>query len=274
MEDLSKHQLILIVLLITFVTSIATSIISFTLLQEAPVEVTQNINRVVERTIEKVVPEETNGNIEKVIETVVINEEDRILEAIEKNKKSIVRLKAIAIDGSEIFAGFGLVISDDGVIIADARSLNISKNFNIVFYDDKIYSSGKIISDKENGLIFIKAAVPKVESGKYVFSRAVFGNSDVLKIGQSLIAITGRDSNAASIGRVFQLKYDDDKTTVTSIYSDIKISRSYPGSPAINLSGEIIGLESPVAASDTEYSYMPINFIKTKINENLTKLAE
>ena len=114
MEDLTKHQLILLVLLITFVTSIATGIITFTLLQQAPVEVTQQINRVVERTIERVVP--ADGQPAKTTTTVVVSEEDRILEAITKNEKSIVRLKTVGADGSEIFAGIGLVISADGVI--------------------------------------------------------------------------------------------------------------------------------------------------------------
>ena len=92
MEDLTKHQLILIVLLITFVTSIATGIITFTLLnKEAPVEVTQQINRVVEKTIERVVTEP--GKPDKVVTTVVVNEEDRVLESISKNEKSIVRLE-------------------------------------------------------------------------------------------------------------------------------------------------------------------------------------
>ena len=89
MEDLNKHQLILIVLLITFVTSIATGIITFTLLSEAPVEVTQTINRVVEKTIERVVPAE--GQPEKVITTVVVNEEDRVLDTIAKNEKYAFR---------------------------------------------------------------------------------------------------------------------------------------------------------------------------------------
>ena len=43
-DDLNKNQIILLTLLISFVTSIATGIITTSLLQEAPVEVTRNIN--------------------------------------------------------------------------------------------------------------------------------------------------------------------------------------------------------------------------------------
>src|SRR3989344_2283521 len=139
MEDLSKHQLILLVLLITFVTSIATGIITFSLLQEAPVEVTQTINRVVEKTIERVVPEEGSKTTEKVITTVVVNEDDRILEAIGKNEKSIVRLKTIGADSSEIFAGIGIVIDGNGTIVSDARNYNKALSYSIVFSDGQKY---------------------------------------------------------------------------------------------------------------------------------------
>jgi len=272
MEDLTKHQLILIVLLITFVTSIATGIITFTLLSEAPVEVTQTINRVVEKTIERVVPAE--GQPEKVITTVVVNEEDRVLEAIAKNEKSIVRLKTTGADGSEVVSGLGLVLSADGTIVFDLRSYNGASPYSILFYDGKTYPSGKVFVDNEKGLVFIKTTVPQNENPKYTFYPAVFGNSDGLKIGQSLVAISGRDSNAASIGRIFQLTFGDDKKTVTNILSDIKISKSHFGSPTLNLSGEVIGLEAPLNELDTEYSYVPINIIKsatTKASEELAK---
>lgn len=272
MEDLSKHQLILLVLLVSFVTSIATGIITFTLLQEAPVEVTQTINRVVEKTIEKVVPAEGQPN--KTITTVVVNEDDRILEAISKNEKSIVRLRTTGSDGSEIFAGLGLVVSSDGVILADARSHNSSSAFSISFSDGKVYSSAKIFTDTANGLIFIKTDLPQNDKGKYIFYPAVFGNSDGLKVGQSMIAVSGRDSNAASIGRVFQLKYTADKKTVESIFSDIKVSKAHLGSPAINLTGEIVGLEMPLVESDTEYSYLPSNIIKSATAKALEELSK
>ena len=73
MEDLTKTQIVLLCLLVSFVTSIGTGIISFSLLSEAPQTVTQTINKVVERTIETVVPTVVPGEktIEKEVTTMV-----------------------------------------------------------------------------------------------------------------------------------------------------------------------------------------------------------
>ena len=92
MEDLNKNQLILLTLLVSFVTSIATGIITVSLLQEAPPVVTQTINRVIERTIEQVVPESEGGGTVTREVTVVVTEEDQVIDAISKNAKSVVRV--------------------------------------------------------------------------------------------------------------------------------------------------------------------------------------
>ena len=63
MEDLSKTQIILLGLLVSFVSSVAISIMTYSLLSEAPATITQTINRVVERTIETVVPTENKPMI-------------------------------------------------------------------------------------------------------------------------------------------------------------------------------------------------------------------
>ena len=263
MEDLTKQQLILLVLLVTFVTSIGTGIITFTLLPEAPVEVTQTINRVVEKTIERVVTEP--GEPEKIVTTVVVNEEDRVIDAISKNEKSIVRLRTIGADGSPVVSGLGLIVSSDGLVVADSRSYNSNLSYSIQLFDGSSLPVGKIYLDNQSGLVFMKISVPQTINPKPVFTGAVLGNSDILKIGQTIVSISGRESNSVTIGRIRQLSVADDKKSVTNINSDIVIGRSTPGSTILNLSGEVVGYEAPIQEGETRYSYLPVNIIKSAL---------
>ena len=89
-----------------------------------------------------------------------------------------------------------------------------------------------------------------------------------------MVSISGRDSNAASIGRIFQLSFAEDKKTITNILSDIKITKSHPGSPVLNLSSEVVGLEAPLGELETEYSYIPINVVKGATTKALEELAK
>ena len=88
MEDLNKNQIVLLTLLVSFVTSIATGIITTSLLQQAPVEVVRNINSIVEKTIEKVTPATvttTSPAGTKEVTTIIVKEEDVIIDSINKN---------------------------------------------------------------------------------------------------------------------------------------------------------------------------------------------
>lgn len=265
MEDLSKHQLILLTLLISFITSIATGIITFTLLQEAPVEVTNTINRVVEKTIEQVTPVDDGKTIVKEVQ--VVKEEDLVLESIEKSAKSIVRVKTLAFDGSEVIVGLGLVVAD-GVVVMDERSASSNSNYTILFSDNKAYGISKSYS--QNSLTFLKVGKPVGE--KYTFYPVIFGNTDSLKLGQTIIAVGGKQSNSVSIGRVAQLERGAENI-VSRISTDIPASRSQMGSPLLNLSGEIVGLEAAPLEGESTLSFLSINVVKGALETALNELS-
>ena len=119
-DDLNKTQLILLTLLISFVTSIATGIITTTLLSEAPVSVTQTINRVVERTIETVAPENLTAKY------VLSADDKKLLEAVSRAISVSVEIKETGAATSTPGI-LGIIVSEDGLIVASVKGI-ISSN--------------------------------------------------------------------------------------------------------------------------------------------------
>ncbi|MBM2817420.1 MAG: hypothetical protein HW401_10 [Parcubacteria group bacterium] len=202
MENLTKHQLILVALLISFVTSIATGIVTVSLMDQAPKGITQTINRVVERTVERVVTEPKKGG-DVIKETIVVKEEDKIIEAIEKNAKSMVRIyKADLSLGEEnsmkSFVGIGIIISKKGDIATDGAIINSSGSYSVVLNDAKEYDVELEILQENKTIGFLKI-IPKANE-ELSLTPAVLANSDTLKLGQTVISLGGKLRNSVSIG--------------------------------------------------------------------------
>jgi hypothetical protein len=131
-EDLSKTQLILLTLLITFITSIGTGIITTSLLAEAPVSVTQTINRVVERTIETVTQAPAGKG-----ET--ISEKDKaLLAAVELATQAVVRIEEVGPTGQYTFRSLGVFIAKDGLIIGRMGGVNATSTYVAILSDKSV----------------------------------------------------------------------------------------------------------------------------------------
>lgn len=201
MENLTKHQLILLALLISFVTSIATGIVTVSLMDQAPKGVTQTINRIVERTVERVVTEPKKAG-ETVKETIIVKEEDRIVEAIEKNAKSAVRIyKMNPSLGTEVssktFIGLGIIISKEGDVAIDGSVVSSLDSYVVVLNNEKEYDA-KFLSKENKALAFLKIT-PK-EKETISLTPAILADSNALKLGQTVISMGGKLRNTVSVG--------------------------------------------------------------------------
>jgi len=305
MEHLNKHQLILVALLVSFVTSIATGIVTVSLVNQAPPAVTQTINRVVEKTIERVVPE-TQGAAVVTKETIVVRQEDFTIKAVEKNSKGIVRITgqvspvgdsslvlnsaigAETLVPDRAFIGLGVIINKDGVIIVNKQVLGEVSNLIGTFADGTV-APLKLLGIDEDGLVTVLQINPGPDQKDLPsFTPVVLGDSDKLMLGQSVIAVGGKKRNSIALGIVSSLIIKDEevlasagslfgKDTVVKriqkIETDIDGRGPSSGGILLNLSGEVVGINlSNGAGSEDGNSYTGINLAKIKSSSVLEGL--
>jgi len=248
MEDLNKYQIVLLCLLLSFVTSIGTGVITFSLLNEAPSTVTQTINRIVEKTIERVVPVETQANVTQSVikETVVVQEEDLIVGAIEKNKNSIVRIKGtLSPETESVFYGLGFIGNKEGLIVAPADIIKEGVVYVAQFANgvDLTLSTPEISLDKQFAF-FSPLDKKNIKS----FIPFTLFDSSSLKLGQSSIIVGGELSNTVVFGRLSRVELTSQATSteeVSPLYvleTDVVSRELVLGEMLLNLSGDLIGV--------------------------------
>lgn len=259
MEDLNKTQTILLALLVSFVSSVAVSIMTYSILSEDPLTVTQTINRVVEKTIETVVPTQVDNVITKEV-TVIVKEEDLIIDSIIKNKENLVRIFDKAGEG-KTFLNIGFILNNEGLIVTPKVDFLVESSFIGILNDDtevpiKLSTSGVFFS-------FFNI----LDLGDRKLSGVLFGDSDSLQLGQTITSIRGEEEDVVAVGRITSFSAVPENETgeenkVPSKYSLIEtdIVDGNTGSPAINLKGEMVGIKIPA-----ETGFLPINILKQEM---------
>ncbi|MBU6370882.1 MAG: serine protease [Patescibacteria group bacterium] len=279
MENLTKHQIVLLTLLVSFITSIATGIVTVALMNQAPVGISQTINRVVERTIETVVSTSTSPSSQQTVkETVVVSEDDQVVSAVSKNTGSVVRIYARGVDpntgqATADFAGLGAVISADGTIAADAGA---------------IPAGGKYFVKDEHGDAFdatiVSTAAPvallRIASSTANLPAASVASADV-QLGQAVVYIGGESKDNVATGIVSSLNMKDVAQTSTStpaakilssIETNVPASDLVAGGLLFNLSGDLVGIKAAYAAGDNLFA--PANAIYSVLSSAATSTQQ
>ena len=245
MEHLTKAQIVLLTLFVSFVASMATGIVVVTLMDQAPGAVNQTITNVVERTIEKITPGPT---VEKT-KTVVVKDEDLIVSAIDRNIKSTVALRATIGEGGVLPAGVGVIVSADGLVVTDRWNLGLGNLFTTI---NGVQYTLTVLSNNKSNTLGLGRLVPVTGTSTPQFTPVTLGDPYALKLGQTAIVIGGRDAKSITTGFVSILDdhmvTDKDTKVETRVLDSVGISTRFSGTsngaPIINISGEVVGFLS------------------------------
>jgi len=234
MEDLTKSQLILLALLVSFVTSIATGIVTVSLVNQAPPQITQTVGRVIEKTIERVSP--SDSDIASVVETIIVSDEEMTVKAVEKVMPTVVSViatkdvpvleqyfvnpfeddpflkdfslkipqyKQKGTEVKKVSSGTGFIISALGMIATSNHVVtDETANYSVILNDGQKFEVEVIARDSVQDIAILK--IKQKEGGEQkTFRYASLGDSDNIKIGQKVIAIgnaLGELQNSVSVG--------------------------------------------------------------------------
>jgi hypothetical protein len=153
LEDLNRNQVVLLVILISFVSSVATGIITTALLAQAPVNVTNTINRVVEHTIEKVTP--TTGK------EISLNKEDKaLLAAVSKAADVVVRIHEVTPLGMATSSVQGVIVTKEGLVISKMGNIAEGKSYVGVLSDNTKLSLALATTSPSDNLAIFRIVTP------------------------------------------------------------------------------------------------------------------
>lgn len=137
-------------------------------------------------------------------------------------------------------SGSGVVVTKEGHVITNYHVVAGKRNFKLTFPNGLRYIAEKVGSDRN-----LDIAVLKIISSEK-FSPLPFGNSDNVKVGQTVLSFgnaygagIGVSRGIVSVERKFI-----SNTHFHRIQTDAAVHPGYSGGPVINIYGQIIGLNT------------------------------
>jgi 2-alkenal reductase len=148
--------------------------------------------------------------------------------------------------GDQTVSGSGVFITDTGYILTNNHVVEGTKEVSIVLSDGSVQQASIVGTDRYSDIAVLKTdgKVPAV---------AVLGNSDMLKPGESVIAIgspLGTFKNTVTVGVVSATGRSIDTgngyQVENLIQTDAAINHGNSGGPLVNLAGEVIGINTMI----------------------------
>lgn len=241
LEHLTKHQIVLLTLLVSFVSSIATGIVTVSLMNQAPPEISRTINQIVERTVQTVAaPAAAVVSAPTTVKTVVVNSDDLAAQSIANAQKSVVRI--VDTKDPKTLVARGVVVDKSGTTITDRTALVASgaDSFAALLPDGTLVAATVVKGQATTTETLLLSLDVGTTTG---WTAAPVADVSKVKLGQSVIRIGGTGADSIAIGIVSATPHDG--------LIESSVSSATPGALLMTLFGEIVGIVTGNSAANT-----------------------
>lgn len=199
--------------------------------------------------------ERVNGAVVSISVTKDVPVYEEYLESIEGfswfgGGFAIPRIRERGTEEREVGGGSGFIVSPEGVLVTNRHVVSDeTARYSALLNDGTSYEVEILARDTQLDIAVLKI---KNEDG-VVFDHVAFGDSDTLRLGQTVVAIgnaLGEFRNSVSVGVVSGLARSvtaaNDRGGLEAleqvIQTDAAINPGNSGGPLLNLKGEVIGV--------------------------------
>jgi len=246
LEHLNKKQVLLLSLLVSFVASIATGIVTVSLMEQAPPQVAATVNHIVERTVQQMVPVAGPATVSTTVKTVVVKNDDLAAQSIASVRKSIIRI--VDKTAPDTLVARGIIIDAKGTAITDHSSLDAALSYEAILSDGSRVPV-ELRASASSTSVSIMTVTLKLSSTTPALTAATFADPSKLALGQSVLRIGGDGEDVVGDGIISSLP-------PSGKWVQSSVGATMPGSVIVNLFGEVVGIMTTesLAKGSTLYS--------------------
>lgn len=213
----------------------------------------------------------------------LLSKDETSVAAVAKNvSPSVVSIVSESVDRNEFGrlgvqsgAGSGIIVGKNGYILTNKHVVDGARQLQIMLSDGTVYDQVKVIvEDPLNDLAYLKI------DGVKDLPAAELGDSSSIKIGQRVVAIgnsLGQYQNTVTTGiisgtgRPIAAQNGDSVEALSDLLqTDAAINPGNSGGPLLNMSGQVIGINTAVAEGAEGIGFsIPINATKGLLKQVL-----